>query len=100
MAKRTKPSVNAINAAVDAASARVLVLSTAHIPAALANEVTASAADAPIARIALATGEYGWLVYTGHGDDYVLGQPQRRGFRYILFDADGEELPQFTLYDW
>ena len=117
--KRTKPSVNAINAAVDAAAARMLVVSTGHIPGALANEATAPAGDAPIARIATATGDYGWLVNTGHSADYVLNQlgasgtettrqavlellhfAKRRGFHYILFDADGEELPQFTLYDW
>lgn len=115
--KRTKPSVNAINAAVDTASARMLVLSTAHIPGALA--ATAPATDAPVARIAALTGGYGWLVSTGHSDHYVLNQlgdsgtegarqavlellhfAKRRGFHYVLFDADGEELPQFTLYNW
>lgn len=114
--KRTKPSVNAINAAVDAAAARMLVVSTGHIPGAL---VDAPSTDAPIARIATATGDFGWLISTGYSDDYVLDRldaagtestrqavlellhfAKRRGFHYVLFDVDGEELPQFTLYNW
>lgn len=111
---RSKPSVNLINAAVDAASCRMLVLSTAHIPEGLAT------GEAPaIARIATAVGDHGWLVAANRTEHYLLSTlsgagaestrqavvellhfARNRGFAYVLFDADGEELPQFPIYNW
>jgi len=111
---RSKPSVNLINAAVDAASCRMLVLSTAHIPEGLVT------GEAPaIARIAAAVGDHGWLVAATHTEHYLLSTlsgagdartrqavvdllrfAATRGFAYVLFDADGEELPQFHVYNW
>lgn len=111
---RSKPSVNAINAAVDAAACRMLVLSTWHIPKELA------AGEAPaISRVAAAVSDHGCLVDAKLSERYIhhmlsgaggerarqavvdlLAFAATRGFAYVLFDDDGEELPQFPVHNW
>lgn len=109
---------NVINAAVEACAVKVLVLSTGHLPESWATPREGHETP-PMDLVASMKGEYGWLVHTGHEDDWftrhtelvgaasptevlleLLRFAQRRGFTYVLFDADGDFLPQFPIYDW
>lgn len=111
-------SIHAINAAVEACSMRLLVLSTAHLPESWATPGKGQVTP-PMDVVASMKGEYGWLVHTGHADDWftrctklvgatppvevlleLLRFAKHRGFTYVLFDADGDFLPQFPTYNW
>lgn len=88
--------------------AKVLVLSTGHLGAAIAT------GDDPLMNtVASMTGEHGWLVYVGAHLPVVTDEPaavqvlrdvlhfaKQRGCAYVLFDTDGPTLSQFPTYEW
>lgn len=84
--------------------ARVMVVTTTHVPAeiGLGDDMDG---------IAMMTGEYGWLVYSGHEFDEedaerfapvkkLLDFAKARGFRYVMFDRDADALDGFETFDW
>lgn len=88
--------------------ARVLVLSTGHLGAAIA-----TGDDPSMNTVASLVGEHGWLVSTGTHLPVVTDEPaaaqvlrdvlhfaKKRGCAYVLFDSDGPTLSQFPTYDW
>ena len=88
--------------------AQVLVLSTAHLGAAIA-----TGDDPMMNTVASMTGEHGWLVFVGAHlpvttDEAAAVQVMRdilhfakqRGCTYVLFDSDGPVLSEFPMYDW
>ena len=94
--------------------AKVLVLSTGHLGAAIA------AGPTPLMNsLASMTGRHGWLMWTGPDVPArdrlpagthetaamrvlrdLLRYARKRGCRFVLFDADGPTLDQFPTYDW
>lgn len=96
---------------------RVPVVSTGHITARDAEQLDHDS-DANACGISALNGGCGWLLFLGEDCAEALeildaewsgySQPFRdllafvirAGFKHLRLDADGEPLPQFTIFDW
>ncbi len=94
---------------------RVPVVSTGHIDARDAEQLDHDS-DANACGISALSGGCGWLLWIGDDDtpdalaaewsEYsqpfrdLLAFVIRAGFQHLRLDADGELLPQFTIFDW
>lgn len=88
-------------------SARMLVLSTAHL-----EEKTCNGYLAECPWAAFPKGDYGWFVYvpedaaTTETVDVPLGLrsvmhfARMRGYQWVMYDRDAPEIPDLPIYDW